>query len=245
MPLTITKTVYTFSELLSLHIEGKVAKNAVERTRNWLIEGQTMLDWWDYVFELWTKALDQIGFEDAEISFSGFWNQGDGASFTASVDVLKLATFMATNHEATDTIPASNDPGGEDFRGWIVKQIGGLKSNHRYRKLVVVVNFIDARVNRISHRYSHENTCAVQTELHDTGTVSGGPDFRWTSNQPRLRALFEEWVRHAETLRKELCHAIYRNLEEEYEYLTSDECLAEWSEANEYRFDEWGRPEPG
>lgn len=245
MPRTITKTVYTFRELLVLHWEGKVAQKTVQRVRSWLTEGQTMYDWWEYIFELWKKALDQIGFENAAIAFSGFWSQGDGASFTASVNVAELANFMATDHEATDVIPASSDPGGEDFRGWIVEQIGGLNSNHRYRKLALTARSIDAQVRRISHRYSHENICSFQADLQDTGTVGGGPDYRWTSNMPRLRALFEEWRLHCEALRKELCQAIYRGLEQEYEQLTSDVSLIECSEANDYRFDEWGRPEPG
>ena len=245
MPRTITKAMYSFGELLALHREGKVAQKTVQRVRSWLTEGQTMYDWWEYIFELWKKALDQIGFENAAIAFSGFWSQGDGASFTANVDVAKLTTFMATDHKATDVIPASSDPGGEDFRGWIVKQIGILKSNHRYRKLALTMNFIDAQVNRISHRYSHENTCSFQADLQDSGAVRGGPDDQWSSNQPRLRALFEEWRLHCEELPKRLCRAIYRGLEQEYEYLTSDETLIECSEANGYRFDEWGRPEPG
>ena len=165
MPRTITKTVYTFGELLSLHREGKVTQKTVQRTRTWLIEGQTMHDWWEYVFDLWKKALDQIGFENAKITFSGFWSQGDGASFTANVDVATLANFMATNHEATDSIAASNDPGGENFRSWIVKQMGGLNSDRRYRKLALVADSIDARVNRISNRYSHENTCAFRADF--------------------------------------------------------------------------------
>ena len=245
MPRTITKTVYTFRELLALHREGKVAQKTVQRVRSWLTEGQTMDDWWEYIFELWKKALDQIGFENAAIAFSGFWSQGDGASFTASVNVAELANFMATDHEATDVIPASSDPGGEDFRGWIVEQIGGLNSNHRYRKLALAANFIDAQVNRISHRYSHENTCSFQADLQDTGSVGGRPAYAWASNMPRLRALFEEWRLHCEALRKELCQAIYRGLEQEYEQLTSDVSLIECSEANDYRFDEWGRAEPG
>src|SRR5258708_6719855 len=99
MPRAITKTVYTFRELLVLRKEGKTTEKAVHKAKDWLIEGQTDHDWWRYLHELWKKALDQIGFEHAEIAFSGFWSQGDGASFTASVNVTRLATFVGTNHE--------------------------------------------------------------------------------------------------------------------------------------------------
>ena len=38
-------------------------------------------DWWTDMYEYW---LDKLGYPDAEISFSGFWSQGDGASFVSS-----------------------------------------------------------------------------------------------------------------------------------------------------------------
>lgn len=91
----ITKTLYTYRELKGLHDRKKISAQAFERATDWLREGQTDHDWWDSVYEIWQSALAQLGFEDAKISFSGFWSQGDGASFTcASVDVRKLITFL-------------------------------------------------------------------------------------------------------------------------------------------------------
>lgn len=37
-----------------------------------------------------TERLAELGFEDAEISYSGFWSQGDGASFTATINLEKF-----------------------------------------------------------------------------------------------------------------------------------------------------------
>jgi len=83
MPKTITKevTLYTFKELVDLEKVGTL-KRACERARAWLQEGQTDHDWWDHTYDTWKSALAQIGFDNADISFSGFWSQGDGASFT-------------------------------------------------------------------------------------------------------------------------------------------------------------------
>ena len=63
MPRSITKTIYTFRELLVLRKEGKTTKKAVHKAKNWLIEGQTDHDWWRYFHESWKKALNQIGHE--------------------------------------------------------------------------------------------------------------------------------------------------------------------------------------
>ena len=47
-------------------------------------------DWYEFRFDEWEDQLEDMGFEEVEISFTGFWSQGDGASFTAkSIDVEK------------------------------------------------------------------------------------------------------------------------------------------------------------
>lgn len=232
MARTITKTVYSFSELLALHEQGKVLEKAVQRAREWLIEGQTDHAWWEYLEEMWRDALDQIGFTDAEISFSGFWSQGDGASFTASVDVERLVEFVASEIKANKSIEPVPDNAkvhghDEDFRPWLVHKIGQETSlvNRRFRRLLKVRDYLDCTVRRISHHYSHENTCEF------------GGEFRAWDEYPRLQALVEEFLSAAESLRKDLCKAVYQDLEAEYEYLVSDESLAELAEANGYFFD--------
>jgi hypothetical protein len=44
-------------------------------------------DWYSYVYESWQEKLKRQGYDDIRISFNGFGSQGDGASFTANVDV--------------------------------------------------------------------------------------------------------------------------------------------------------------
>ena len=46
--------------------------------------------WSDMELDYWKDKLNSMGFEDADISFSGFWSQGDGASFTARCDHQKI-----------------------------------------------------------------------------------------------------------------------------------------------------------
>ncbi|RTL04165.1 hypothetical protein EKK58_11155 [Candidatus Dependentiae bacterium] len=40
-------------------------------------------EWYDFIFEEWTQKLNDHGFTDVKIEFSGFYSQGDGACFTA------------------------------------------------------------------------------------------------------------------------------------------------------------------
>ena len=43
----------------------------------------------DPIVEEWTEKLDELGFTADEFKFNGFYSQGDGGSFTGSVNVAK------------------------------------------------------------------------------------------------------------------------------------------------------------
>ena len=82
---TRTYNVYDWDELPE---EGK--KKSLENYREINIEG----GFWenpDSVYEI-KKWLEKNGYNDVDLRYSGFWSQGDGASFTASVDIAKWIT---------------------------------------------------------------------------------------------------------------------------------------------------------
>jgi len=81
-----TITIYKFSELLP-----KAQEKVLEKFWDINIDG----DWWyECVVEDFKDKLDAIGFEDAEIHFSGFCCQGDGASFDARVNLEKIIKHL-------------------------------------------------------------------------------------------------------------------------------------------------------
>jgi hypothetical protein len=240
VPKTITKIVYTFQELLDLNKAGRVSKKAVEKARSWLQEAATDFDWYSCVLDFWEPALDQIGFENAKISFSGFWSQGDGASFTAAVDLDKLVAFLADTIEPKDTVEVVE--GKEQFLPYIVQLIGGKATNLKYRRLLWMQEHIqDIAVERTSHHYSHERTCRFTASLNDQGhyedTLKPSDKWRWVSDTPKVRALFTSFGEDAENLRLSLCRAIYKMLEEDYWDRISDEQLLDLAEANDYTFE--------
>jgi hypothetical protein len=184
-----------------------------------------MFDWYEFSIDDWTTALEQVGFTDAKINFSGFWSQGDGASFTSGLDIEKLLTFLTVAIEPADCI-MDGEPGG--WLPYVVKKIGGQRINRRYEWLMIGLDCFSGCVRRDSSRYSHENTCSVDLE------------FDYPRIAEELNAIVDSFQEDIEDLRKDLCHAIYAALEEEYEYRVGDEQLMEDSDANEYTFDESG-----
>jgi len=54
-----------------------------------------------FIIDYWIEKLQDIGFEDAQIEYTGFYSQGDGASFTASVNIEKLINTLTMGNNIT------------------------------------------------------------------------------------------------------------------------------------------------
>ena len=65
-----------------------IKQTVLARYQDFNVDGD---EWYESIFENWQERLAQQGFENAKLSFSGFYSQGDGASFTAMVN---LETFL-------------------------------------------------------------------------------------------------------------------------------------------------------
>ncbi len=57
----------------------------------------TDFNWYECNIEYWQEKLGAIGFENAEIFFSGFSSQGDGACFDSDINLDKLARHLNCN----------------------------------------------------------------------------------------------------------------------------------------------------
>lgn len=77
--------------------------SAKERARDWYREGALDYEWWEFIYEDWKTWLENSGFESPEINFSGFWSQGDGASFTCrSFDLTAFCNMLANPDTAKE-----------------------------------------------------------------------------------------------------------------------------------------------
>ena len=237
MPKRITKTVYTYAELKARKAPG--LDRASQLLREWATDDEF---WYECTYDEWKRGLEQIGFENPQLAFSGFWSQGDGASFTATIDLAKMVDFLASD------IDAKNETDGEDFRECLAFR-ARHKANPAFRRLLLVANFIGGLVvERRGHHYAHWNTCTTLGSLNDRGEWSARTshvrdDSVWQSTTPRVRALFDEFMAEIERIRENLAKALYRDLEADYEWATSDEAIAEMADSNGYTFTLDGRLE--
>lgn len=66
----------------------ELSEKAREHAFQQYVEHVSSYAWWDYVYD-WVKEDAPPYFNIEDIIFSGFWSQGDGASWAGTVDLLK------------------------------------------------------------------------------------------------------------------------------------------------------------
>lgn len=220
---------YTFDEL-SDHLK----EEAIEANRDINVYD----DWHENVIEEFHQDLSKMGVEEVDVQYSGFYSQGDGASFTGKVVDTKLfltKTLGMTQYsnEELDELPTAVKEKVKEFIDLLL-----IAFNRKY-----------------GSRYYHEKTCQADTWceiLHNVGYDEEYPDGkihftdRVLTGEPIVFMDLEQEVAKiddaAEEWRSNQCRELYRSLENEYDYLRSDEAIAETLESNgtEFEVDEDG-----
>jgi len=156
-------------------------------------------DWWVYIDEDFNAILELIGFYRINTSFSGFWSQGDGASFTARYSNEKRIAPKIKSYAPKDE---------ELYR--IAKEIQTLqqKCNYEFECSIYCTG-----------NYSHSNSMRLELDNYMNDKIVDYED---------------EFLE----LCRDLADWYYKNLEKGWDYLNSDEAIADHLIANEIEFDD-------
>ena len=196
--------IYLFEEL-----PEDLQEKILEKRRYWNVSDSW---WYESELDYWKEKLDQMGFEDAEIRFCGFYSQGDGASFTARCDGQKILNtlFMCQG-----------------------KNIGDLKRWRLWFELAENGPYINFSVTRHGYNYVHENSVSADIEEDYAGFTNKIEEAFDSKGRKYYTSVFDRKValldlqEMFEDLVKSLCQEIYSELEKNYEWYTSDGCLKE------------------
>lgn len=225
MPRTISTTVYKFSEL-----SPEAKKRAIEAHRYYNVSDDNYT--YENTLELWKNALSAIGWKNADIRFSGFGNQGDGACI-ASVE-LNLAEFLKFAANPPDTDGSCGDESPEALAGWLAHKIGFPTNYTRqagWLASIDIDNYFDVSIEQSggnAGHYCHEHSYRFDWEYYD----------RRDDVIRQFELLFDDMQHY----RIAICRAIYRDLEADYDYATSDSAIIETIEDSDYEFDINGNP---
>jgi hypothetical protein len=187
-------------------------------------------DWWDCTYDDFIETAKAKGFYTTtkDMSFSGFWSQGDGASFTGGVDVPAFIAYVKAENAK---LVAEGKTAPLDPYPWI-------------DKLYQHGSDIEIKVVRNSRHYAHENTCGIDIGFAGSFAymLDDGDDETRSAVlgawDEALSADIDQLEKDIESTRYALCRELYRSLESEYEHLTSDDAVWDTIEANDLHQEE-------
>lgn len=169
-------------------------------------------NWWEFVYDDFREQARNEGFNIDRMYFSGFWSQGDGAMFEYSGLDDKLL------HDFVDNILIGTEHLSPMRKQWLLNNvcISGKGKHHGH--------------------YYHEGCCS-----HSIYWEVNNGDLHWSTNFYQwINSFADDFAEFVIDRYKDLCHSLYTSLENEYEYLTSEEAIKETLIMNEYDFTENG-----
>lgn len=177
---TIEKAIYSYSELSDAAKENALSQWA--ESVDW--------EWWDSVYDDAATIAEILGIDlnqkrvnlmngdyryDPVICFSGFWSQGDGASYSATFRYAKGMSKKIRQYASNDT---------ELHR--ITDSIAAIQKRYFY--------LLSGSISNSGARYSHSGTMRGEIQNDIPGNYIGGDA---ESDYLDLLRSFADWIYYA------------------------------------------------
>lgn len=231
--MTEEQTTYKYQDL---------SEHAKERARLWYVEHGLSYNWWDDVYEMAKEDGMELGFDIAEIHFSGFWSQGDGARWKGAIDVIKWLEANAPDTIGVSALIALINTGYIPA----YTKVSTTYSNYCHENTMDVAELTDVDERLIDGDELDEAELIEIIDgqgIFDGMSVANVRDIINTDEaNPHRLSNIHRLNQDIEESAKDYARHIYRRLQEEYEYLISEQQVAEHFEINDFTFDEEGKP---
>lgn len=193
-------------ELRRLH--APVREKVVEK---WA-ESQCQDEWWEWTFKDAKRMGALMGITVEDIYFSGFWSQGDGASFTGR---------YACKPDAVQAI--TRECGGSD------------------KELIRIASELSVLQTTLKLQHGFTFECTIARDRYSNYSHSGTINVDvWGTKENVDEDIVDdaaaEYVEPTLSLMRAFADWIYRQLEAEHEYLTSEKAVTESIESSGLRF---------
>jgi len=199
---------------LNLYEFGELDATAKEKALNACHDLNLVCDWWDYTYNDFNTICGLLGItvDKKSIHFDGFYAQGDGSSFNAEVDFSILLKGLQN----------------KAWRGYAPKLDFdfGLPG-------------IDKRVLELVKYHKIDMNARIISRTRGYGVVADlgvYPAFHPVKNYDLIYGELDDLETWLDSVAQILNRFLFKSLEGNYEYLTSDEAVTEAIEANEYWF---------
>ena len=204
---------------LNIYELGELDDKAKEKALTACRDLNLVADWWDFTYDDFITICGLLGItvDKSKMFFDGFYAQGNGSGFNAEVDFAKLLKGIPTRH----------------WRGYAPK----LDFDFGWPD-------IDKRVLKLVQNGKIDMNARIISRTRDYGVVVDlgvYPAFHPVKNYDLIYSELEDLEKWLDGIAQTLNRFLFRQLQENYEYLTSDEAVTEAIEANEYTFTKDGR----
>lgn len=167
-------------------------------------------EWWEYTYDEYKIEMQTKGITVDEMNFTGFYSQGDGASFTGRVDMI---AFL---------------------------KVHGLEEHFMGATFFAGQGELWAEITRGSSRYLHENSVSVNLIVDSYNNYEDDSTRYqvYETMQEVMEHEVKDLEIEVEDICKGYMRDLYAKLRDEYEYLTSKEVIWETIVANELHLTE-------
>lgn len=208
---------------------AELSDQAKTKARNWYIEGMDY-EWWEGTYEMAIEDGKEKGFYIDKIYFSGFYSQGDGASWTGQVDVRQ---WLEENYPDSIGLSAWCQLIQED----VVSKFSKVEANNSHYCHESTMQFSDVEDETDGFFDEHEMLLpsifkGMQVQ-HLFDIIVSDDNCPLKTTEGITQAITESGRQYAKD--------IYHRLREEYEYLCSEEMMLDHFDCNDYHFNEDGR----
>ena len=207
----------------------ELSQKAQQKAREWYLDGMDY-EWWEGVYESAKEDGYEKGFHIDKINFSGFYLQGDGASWIGQVDVRQ---WLEENCEDSIGLSAWCQLIQEDVVSKFVKVVAN--TTHYCHESTMQFSDVEDSTDEYNDEYELQ-----LPSIFKGMSVANLFDIIESDNNCPIKST--EGITQAITESgKDFAKDIYARLREEYEYLCSDEMMLDHFHANDYFFDSDGR----
>ena len=191
MPVAKTITLYSFEEL-DTQAQDNIISAYVQDLPGW---------WSDDVEERIKNEAEALGIKDFDFTWSGFWSQGDGLSFTGRLE-FKNWFYILTERLTPEAF---------------FKLCGKLPHEIVQKQEQNRILWGDCHITRDNHMYCHENTVSVSEPNSELGWNErrGYP-----SDNEIMIGFGEKAQKCLNEWKNELCVRWYSELQNAYESIT-------------------------
>jgi hypothetical protein len=221
----VIETTYTYEQL---------DDNAKEKVKAWWYEHGLWDRWYEDTYEQYKEEGYELGFLIGKMYFSGFYSQGDGASWSGQIDIVAWLRAHTEDSIAREAwIQLINE-------GWAEKHMPVGQDGRYCHSGTMSVAYWDGMIGdpesiqdlEPSHQLMQQESIFKGMNALDLLNLITSSDFDLKSMADIADALKESAKDYADKL--------YKQLREEYEYLTSEENLIESCDANDWKFNNEG-----